>query len=748
MKNLLTFISLLALLPGQALAGTLYVLNNADSGSGSLRQEITDSNSAGGANTISWITGSGGTINMQSGLPSINANTTLDVTAATNAVTLSGSGYSVGLGGAVTFSNGNLSNDFVVDTTLTGVGSLTKTGDGVLWLLGNNTYAGGTAFNGGVVTVYSDSALGATSGGLSFNGGTLRLANNVTSSRSILLNSGGGVFDTGVYELVLSGLISGTGSLTKNGSGTLVLNSAGSYTGGTIISSGTLQMGVNNALGSSGSLTVSSAGTFNMKSYTQSLSSYVNSGVLRLLLASGVTNLSVSGTAMLGGTLDVLVSPQLYTDGQTFTPIMAGTLSGQFSTIVSPAALHFVPTYTSTSVILTVDLVPFSDLAATQNQRTIGNALEPLRVSPTGDVATVISNLYTLSSSKLRETFDQLGPLALSSMHGMSRAASDLQSSSLSRRFDMLAAGGGASYSSYSAGGQTSGGVAVSSSSAVKNDSPFGSFISAAGSGGKSKEAADSAGYSFYNAGALAGGDWQMGEHLSLGVMGGYLHGRADISYPGTGKTDSNSLRYGVYAAAYGGGFQLDLYAGMARDSFTTKRNISFGDIYRTASAKPKGNEVNLYGRAGYDFENGSGGTLSPQLSMNYDRLTVDPFTESGADSLNLSVSRQTAESLRSNLGMRYSDRRSMGNYLLASYISLGWGHEFKSNPSTEARLASAGSDLFSITTANYGKDGLLAGIGTSVNWGTAATVSVDYSADLRARLTEQILHAALHWNF
>jgi len=747
MKNFLPFLPLLALLPGQAIAGTLYVLNNGDSGSGSLRQEIADSNSSGGSNTISWITGSGGTITMQSALPSINANTILDVTAATNAVTLSGSGYSVGLGGAVTFANGNISNDFVVDTVLAGAGSLTKTGDGVLWLLGNNTYAGGTSFNGGVLAIYSDTALGAAAGGLSFNGGTLRLANNVASSRSIFLNSGGGVFDTGIYDLTLSGLISGTGSLTKKGTGTLLLNSVGSYTGGTVISSGTLQMGVNNALGPAGALTVSSAGTFNMKSYTQSLSSYVNSGVLRLLLASGVTNLSVSGTATLGGTLDVLVSPQLYTDGQTFTPLTAGTLSGQFASIVSPAALHFIPTYTSTSVILTVDLIPFADLAVTRNQRAVGNVLEPLRASPAGDVATVISNLYTLSAAKLTETFDQLGPLALSSMQGLSRAASDLQSSSLSRRFDMLSSSGGSGYSSYSAGGQTSGGV-VSSSSAVKNDSPLGTFISAAGSGGKSKEGAESAGYSFYNAGVLAGGDWQLGEHLALGVLGGYLHGRADISYPGTGKTDSNSLRYGVYAAAYGGGFNLDLYAGMARDSFTTKRNISFGDVYRTAAAKPKGNEVNLYGRAAYDFTNGSGGTLSPQLAVNYDRLSVDPFTESGADSLNLSVSRQTIESLRSTMGMRYADRRSMGSYILASYISLGWGHEFKSNPATEASFASAGSDVFSITTANYGKDGFLAGIGTSVNWGTAATVSVDYSADLRARLTEQLLHAALHWNF
>lgn len=754
MKKVLPLVSLLALFSGQVFAGTLYVLNTSDSGSGTLRQAITDSNSSGGTNTISWITGSGGSISMESSFPSVNSNTTFDVTAATTAVTLSGSDYGMALGGAVTFSNANISSDLVVDTTLSGAGSLTKTGDGNLWLLKNNTYAGGTNLNGGTVIIYSDAALGASTGGLSFNGGTLKLANNVWSSRAVLLNSGGGVLNTGVYDMVLSGLISGTGTLVKKGEGTLVLNAANTYTGGTTVSSGTLQLGINNALSSSGALTVASDGTFNMKSYTQSLASYTNSGVLKLLLGNGVTNLSVSGAAVLGGTLDVLVSPQLYLDGQTFTPLTAGSLTGQFGTIVSPAALHFLPTYTSTSVVLTVDLVPFADLAATSNQRVVGNALEPLRVNPTGDLATVVSNLYTLSSAKLQETFDQLGPLSLSSMHGLSRAGADLQSAALSRRFDMLAEGGGSGYSAYSVNGRVAAsgdGVAASSGSARVpggNDSPFGMFASAIGAGGKSKAAADMAGYSFYNAGLVAGGDLQLGEHLALGVLGGYLHGSADISYPGTGKVDSDSGRYGVYAAGYGGGFRLNMYAGIAQDSFSTKRNISFGEISRTASAKPKGSEVNLYGSAGYDLPSGQNGTLSPSLALNYDRLKVDPFTETGADSLNLSVSRQTVESLRSSLGVRYADRRSMGIYYLASYLSLGWRHEFKGNTSTEAQLASAGSDVFSIASGNYGRDGLLAGLGTSVNWGTGTTVTVDYSADLRARLTEQLLHAALHWKF
>jgi fibronectin-binding autotransporter adhesin len=132
---------------------------------------------------------------------------------------------------------------------ISGAGALTKTGVGTLSLGGNNTYAGGTFINGGVISVSSDANLGAASGALSLSGGTLRNGAAFASARSVTLGSGGGTFDT-VANLTLTNAIAGTGALTKIDNGALVLTGNNTYTGGTTLSGGVLQLGNGGTSGS------------------------------------------------------------------------------------------------------------------------------------------------------------------------------------------------------------------------------------------------------------------------------------------------------------------------------------------------------------------------------------------------------------------------------------------------------------------------------------------------------------------
>ncbi len=129
--------------------------------------------------------------------------------------------------------------------TLTGIisgpGTLTKTGDGLLALLplgGPNTYRGGTLLNGGTLQVTNDANLGAATGPLSFNGGTLQAVGGLTTSRTMVVLDNGGTLDTGTSPSVFNGEIFGYGTFTQKGERGLTLPGDGSPFTGTYAVSG------------------------------------------------------------------------------------------------------------------------------------------------------------------------------------------------------------------------------------------------------------------------------------------------------------------------------------------------------------------------------------------------------------------------------------------------------------------------------------------------------------------------------
>ena len=100
------------------------------------------------------------------------------------------------------------------------------------------------------------------------NGGTIRLSADVaglTTQVQFVLGAGGGVIDNNGHSTALSGNvtvgatangISGAGSLTKKGNGTLTLAATNSYTGNTVITAGTLALGATAAIATSTSLII------------------------------------------------------------------------------------------------------------------------------------------------------------------------------------------------------------------------------------------------------------------------------------------------------------------------------------------------------------------------------------------------------------------------------------------------------------------------------------------------------------
>jgi len=155
-----------------------------------------------------------------------------------------------------------------INASLAGTNAgLNKSGGGTLILGGANTYGGGTTISAGTLTIHADSALGATSGGITVNPGagnsTTLLAGSdgisLDAARAVTLSSGTLLLNSGAHAITVSGNISGSGALTKSGAGTAILDGSNTFTGGLRIDSGTLAVSGGNAVLNSGTVTLANS---------------------------------------------------------------------------------------------------------------------------------------------------------------------------------------------------------------------------------------------------------------------------------------------------------------------------------------------------------------------------------------------------------------------------------------------------------------------------------------------------------
>ncbi|WP_245636324.1 autotransporter domain-containing protein [Achromobacter kerstersii] len=117
--------------------------------------------------------------------------------------------------------------------------TLTKAGEGTLVLTGNNTYTGGTEIRLGTLSVSKDANLGAAGTAVSMMGGTLATTADFSSNRQLNLLQNSTLDVASGTQLDWTGAVTGSGTLTKDGAGTVTLWGVNNQTN-TVVQAGTL----------------------------------------------------------------------------------------------------------------------------------------------------------------------------------------------------------------------------------------------------------------------------------------------------------------------------------------------------------------------------------------------------------------------------------------------------------------------------------------------------------------------------
>ncbi|EBI4179118.1 fibronectin-binding autotransporter adhesin ShdA [Salmonella enterica] len=348
-----------------------------------------------------------------------------------------------------------------LENTLSGTGSLVKTGTGELTLSGDNTYSGGTTITGGTLTADHADSLG--TGAVANNGvlqvGEGELKNTLSGTGSLVktgtgeltLNgdndySGGTTIDDGVLiadhadslgtgtianngvlqvgEGELKNTLSGTGSLVKIGTGELTLNGDNDYSGGTTIDDGTLIADHADSLGTgaidnSGVLQV---GEGELENTLFGSGSLVKTGTGELTL-SGDNNTYFGDTTIAGGTLiaanvNALGSGNIDNSGTLmleaegeFNLANVTTQSGATTELAKGTTLNVDSLTQQADSTLNIDLSKANgESAITADSVALGGTLNVTGIGSVTDSWTPEAYTYTLidSDSAITSDFDDL----------------------------------------------------------------------------------------------------------------------------------------------------------------------------------------------------------------------------------------------------------------------------------------------------------------------------------------------------
>ena len=611
----------------------------------------------------------------------------------------------------------------------------------------SNTINSLTFADGSSLQIFND--LFVTSGELNVPTGSTSITGDTLVTPGDLFKTG-----SGILNLLATAQVNGTAQIQQ---GTLLVN-------GQLFANQGLIVGPGTTLGGSGLIVadVTNNGTLSPGNSPGTLSIDGNltlgdggTVLLEVESTSVFDQIVVGGTATLGGTLDVVPYDGFkFSYGQQFPFLLADAVEGSFASIEMPTNFRGRILVDDGTVTLLVAPSSYTLVAETQNQRNVAAALNSYIPATSGDRLAVSTALDFLTAEQYPAAFDQISPAFYETLTSTTIEQYNAQGQFLQQRFGSVALGKQAGFSSYGTAAPV---VDDSGSKNVKDgkdilaitpDNKWGVWTLGNGIFAKAS-LASVPNYRFSSGGVMVGADYDWGGSLVTGLFTGYQG--TSSRYANGGTTNINAVRFGAYAAyTADNGFYANTVIGGGYSAYDVRRPIQLGTIDRSAKSEPVGAEFTSQLTTGYDWRVG-GFTFGPELSAQYTYAGVGGFGENGADSLDLRLGQQNANSLRMSLGARVAYTWLVTDKIaIIPELRMKWQHEFLMNPTTFSAALDGGDGAgFDYTTTAPDRDAVFAGAGVTVQVGDRWNANFYYNADFgRGDFTSQMISGSLGISF
>lgn len=625
--------------------------------------------------------------------------------------------------------DGTFAGDITGMGNTLGLGTITKTGAGKLVLSGTSK------FKSQVPGLAEFTVLGGTLQGTSTN-----LIGNIANNAALIFDQS---FD-GTY----AGSVSGSGTLTKNGTGKLNLTGASTVGGGTTINAGGVAVNghlnsnvlVNKGgtLSGSGNVTgdiTNNGGTVkpgnSIGHLTVDGNFTLNSGTLEMEVnaAGDSDRISVIGAdhqvMINAATLDIVTDPGIYRPGTTYTIITTegggnvtfGEVTGGVGFLTPEVSLD------AEHIYVTLALAPdaFASAALTANQRAVGGALDAIAAS--GNVGGLVTTIANLPVADGAAAFQTLSGQPYADLATVNLRASQLFMNTVGRQMSVARGGG-------------SGGDRASLAEPGSDTLPgFSVWMSGIGSTGSVSGDANASGLDYTLGGTAFGIDYRVNPSFLVGVAGGYVSGSQSVN-GFAGDTDADTVSAVAYGSFTRGPLYVDALAGYANASNSMERSIgSAGLPFGRANGDTDAGQFLGQIETGYRFDLATpfSTAITPFARLQVVAIDQDGFTETGFSPYNLTVASQSTTSVRSTIGADFTTSFDLGNGMpLDLGLRLGWVHEFAdTTPAMTASFASAPGADFTVYGATRQRDSALVGLSAAVQLSDSSSLFASYDGEI-----------------